>query len=264
VIEPGDDGVNVYYLLDIENTARAPVNTAAPFVIDIPGEAVGTAMMEGSSPRATVTGTRVTVERPFPPGHTLAQVAFQLPGGGGSVDVTQRFPADLEQLQVVVKKVGDTTLKSGQLAEIRDMAAEGETFIAGMGGKVAAGQPFTLTIAGFPHHSSVPMVVALALAGGIVLIGFWASSRPSDDSASRAVERKRLIARREKLFQDLVRLEHDQRSGRVDDRRYTVRREEIFTGLEHLYGALDDRESTSDPAGRAAVAAAPLGPLGAS
>jgi hypothetical protein len=108
------------------------------------------------------------------------------------------------------------------------------------------------------------MVVALALAGGIVLIGFWASSRPSDDSASRAVERKRLIARREKLFQDLVRLEHDQRSGRVDDRRYTVRREEIFTGLEHLYGALDDRESTSDPAGRAAVAAAPLGPLGAS
>lgn len=256
VIEPGDDGVNVYYLLDIENTARVPVNTAAPFVFDVPSDAVGTAIMEGSSPKASVAGTRVTVERPFPPGHTLAQVAFQLPGGGGSVDLTQALPADLEQLQVVVKKVGDTTLKSGQLAEVREMAAEGETFIAGMGTKVAAGKAFTLTIAGFPHHSNVPMIVALALAGLIVLIGVWASSRPDDDSASRAAERKRLIARREKLFQDLVRLEHDQRGGRVDERRYAARRDELVAALEHIYGALDDRDSTPDPAGRAGVATA--------
>jgi hypothetical protein len=256
VIEPGDDGVNVYYLLDIENTARAPVNTPAPFVVDVPGDATGTTMMEGSSPKATVKGTRMTVEQPFPPGHTLAQVAFQLPGGSGSVDLTQMFPADLEQLQVIVKKVGDTTLQSGQLAEVRDMPAEGETFIAGMGGRVAAGRPITLTVAGFPHHSSVPMIVALALAGGIVLIGVWATSRRDDDSASRAAERKRLIARREKLFQDLVRLEHDQRSRRVDDRRYATRREELLAGLEHIYGALDDRDSTPDPAGRAGVAAA--------
>jgi hypothetical protein len=264
VIEPGDDGVNVYYLLDIENTARAPVNTAVPFVIDVPGDAIGTAIMEGSSPKATVAGTRVTVERPFSPGHTLAQVAFQLPGGGGSVDVTQTFPADLEQLQVIVKKIGDTTLKSGQLAEVRDMSAEGETFIAGMGGKVAAGRPITLAVAGFPHHSSTPRIVALALAGGIVLIGVWATSRPDDDSAARAAERKRLIARREKLFQDLVKLEHDQRGGRVDDRRYAARREELLAGLEHIYGALDDRDSTPDPARRAGVATAPLGGLGAS
>src|SRR5438093_3628428 len=31
VIEPGDESVQVFYLLDIENSARAPVNIAAPF-----------------------------------------------------------------------------------------------------------------------------------------------------------------------------------------------------------------------------------------
>ncbi len=264
VLEPGDDAVNVYYLLDIENTARAPVNTATPFVIDVPSDAVGTVIMEGSSPRATVKGTRVTVEQPFPPGHTFAQVAFQLPGGGGSIELAQTLPADLEQLQVIVKKIGDTTLRSGQLAEVRDMSAEGETFIAGVGGKVAAGRSVTLAIAGFPHRSNLPRIIALALAGGIVLIGVWATSRPDDDAANRAAERKRLIARREKFFQDLVRLEHDQRGGRVDDRRYAARREELVAGLEHIYGALDDRDSTPDPAGRAGVATAPLGRLGAS
>jgi hypothetical protein len=256
VIEPNDDGINVFYLLDIDNTARVPVNTSAPFIVDVPSDATGTTVMEGSSPKATVKGTRLTVERPFPPGHTFAQVAFQLPLGGGTVDLRQTLPADLEQLQIVVKKVGETTLKSAQLTNVRDVPAEGETFIAGMGGKVSAGQPIALTVTGFPHHSSIPRVTALALAGAIVLMGVWAARGRDDDAASRAAERKRLIARREKLFQDLVRLEHDQRAGRLDGRRYGPRREELLAALEQVYGALDERDSTSDPAGRAGVATA--------
>ncbi|MBI3400101.1 MAG: hypothetical protein HY048_01670 [Acidobacteria bacterium] len=262
VIEPGDEGINVFYLLDVDNTARAPVNTPAPFVLDVPSEATGTTVMEGSSPKATVKGTQLTVERPFAPGHTFAQVAFRLPLSGGTIELRQTFPADLEQVQVVVRKVGETTLKSAQLTEVRDVPAEGDMFIAGTGGKVAAGQPITLTVSGFPHHSNAPRAIALALAGAIALIGVWAGSRRDDDSASRAAERKRLIARREKLFQGLVRLEHDQRNGRVDERRYATRREELVAALEHVYGALDDRDGVPDPAGRAGVAT-PVGKLGA-
>lgn len=262
VIEPGDEGINVFYLLDVDNTARAPVNTPAPFVLDVPSEATGTTVMEGSSPKATVKGTQLTVERPFAPGHTFAQVAFRLPLSGGTIELRQTFPADLEQVQVVVRKVGETTLTSAQLTEVREVPAEGEMFIAGTGGKVVAGQPITLTVSGFPHHSNAPRAIALALAGAIALIGVWAGSRQDDDSASRAAERKRLIARREKLFQDLVRLEHDQRNGRVDERRYAARREELVAALEHVYGALDDRDGVPDPAGRAGVAT-PVGKLGA-
>jgi hypothetical protein len=105
-----------------------------------------------------------------------------------------------------------------------------------------------------PHHSTTPRVVALTLVGIIGLVGFWASRRPvappSDES-----ERKRLIARREKLFQDLVRLETDHRSGRVDDDRYASRREQMVTALERIYGALDTDDPGPEPASRTGPAA---------
>lgn len=242
VIEPGDETVALYYLLDIDNTARAPVNPPAPFVFEMPKGARGTAIMDGSSPLASVEGTRVTVKAPFPPGHTFVQVAAEFDGSSGSMDVTQTFPANIEQLAVVVKKVGTTTFSSPQAASQRELPADGETFIAATGGAVPAGQPIALSVSGFPHHSTAPRTITLLLAGLIVAIGVWASGRTGTDDAERIAERKRLIARREKLFADLVKLEHDRRNGRVDDRRYGSRRAELIAALETVYTALDDSE----------------------
>jgi hypothetical protein len=79
----------------------------------------------------------------------------------------------------------------------------------------------------------------------------WAATRPEDRTA-RAAERKRLLARRDKLFGELVRLEADHRSGRAGGARYTARREELVAALEHIYGALDCDDTTPEPADRAA------------
>ena len=62
--------------------------------------------MDGSSPQASVKGVRVTVEGPFAPGHTFVQVATSLPAEDGSIDIAQKLPANLEQLAVIVKKLG--------------------------------------------------------------------------------------------------------------------------------------------------------------
>ena len=255
VIEPGDETVRVFYLLDIENTARAPVNTATPFVFELPAGARNAAIMQGSSPVARVSGLRVTVAGPFPPGPTFVQSAYELSADRGSIEIAQTFPAGVEQLIVIVKKVGATTLSSRQLTNQREMAAEGETFIAGTGGTVAAGQSIDLAVGGFPHHSAAPRTIALLLAVGIALAGVWAGSRPNTDDAALAAERKRLIARREKLFAELVRLENDHRSGRVPDRRYEQRREELFAVLEQVYGALDNQDPGNEPTDRAGLAA---------
>ena len=261
VMEPGDEGVQVFYLLDIVNNARAPVNPPTPFVFDMPEDATGTTIMEGSSPSATVKGTRVTVQGPFAPGHTFVQVACELPTGSGTVRIAQKFPATFEQVAVVVKKVGATALGSPQVTNQREIPAEGDTFIAGTGGVLAAGQALELTLSGVPHHSTAPRTIALAMAALIVIIGVWAGGRPDDDPAGRAAERKRLIARRERLFGDLVRLEHDHRTGRADARRWATRREELLAALEQVYGGLDGL----DPAPQAPGAgqAAPLNALGA-
>jgi hypothetical protein len=255
VIQPNDENVEFYYLLDLSNTNTNPVNPPTPFTFELPKGAAGTTIMEGSSPQASVKGTTVSVKGPFASGHTFVQVAYVLSGDGGTIDIAQPFPAAFEQLAVVAKKVGDTALASPQLKEQRDMPADGEVYIAAQGGELRAGQPLQLTLTGFPHHSSAPRMISLTLAFAIALVGVWAAARPSAEGGAAVVERKRLIARREKLFADLVRLEHDRRNGRVDDRRYTARREELVAALEQVYSALDPNDAGPGPADRAGLAA---------
>jgi hypothetical protein len=249
VLQPADESVEVYYLLDIENSARAPVNPTTPFVFDMPDDAVGTTVLDGSTPLVSVKGRRVTVAAPVPPGHHFVQVAASIPAENGEITIAQRLPANLEGLAVVVKKVGATALASPQIANQREMPADGETYLAGTGGAVAAGQPVSITVSGVPHHSRAGRFIALTLAAAIVVIGIWVGGgRAEVDASARAAERKRLHQRRDKLLNELVKLETDRRAGRVDDRRYGARREELVTSLEHVYGALDG----DDTAGLAA------------
>jgi hypothetical protein len=255
VMQPREEAVELFYLLEITNNARGPVNAAAPFEFDMPGDARGCGIMQGSSPQATLAGAHVTVQGPFAPGSTFVQVACEMPAAGGSIDIEQRFPAAFEHLAVVVKKVGDTTLRSPQLKEQRELPADGEVFIAATGGAVAAGQPIELAVGGVPHHSPAPRRIALALALVIGLAGAWAAGRPVEDAAAKAAERKRLLTRRDKLFNELVRLEQDRRTGRLDERRHAARREEVVGALEQVYSALDSDDTGPEPAGRAGLAA---------
>jgi hypothetical protein len=98
-------------------------------------------------------------------------------------------------------------------------------------------------------------LVALGLALGIVCLGAWAATSKEDDTRSDVAERKRLVTRRDKLLNDLVRLERDRHQGKVDDRRYAVRREELVASLELVYGALDSGDAGPGPATRTGLAA---------
>jgi hypothetical protein len=255
VIQPADEALQIYYLLEITNTARTPVNTAAPFVLDMPTGAVGTTVLEGSSPQVSVAGTRVRVAGPFPPGQTVVRVGTDLPVASGTVDISQKFPATLEQLTVIARKTGDLKLSSPQIDRQQDVPTQGVTVIAATGRTVPAGQAVTLKLSGLPHHSTAPRWIALSLVGLIVVAGVWAARGSEAQPSAAAAERKRLIARREKLFQDLVRLEQDRRRGRVDQTRYGVRREELVAGLEHVFGALDSDDAGPEPTDRTGVAA---------
>src|SRR5262249_58444003 len=79
IVEPGDEALQLYYLLEIQNTARAPVDPTTPFVFTMPRGAVGTSLLEGSSRLASVKGPLVTVPGPFPPGRTTLPLACQIP-----------------------------------------------------------------------------------------------------------------------------------------------------------------------------------------
>jgi len=245
IVEPGDGTLDVYYLLTIANRASTPVKTATPFVFDMPSGAQGTTILEGSSPLARVDGAKVFVDGPFPPGDTSVQVGSSLPVSSGSVDITQRFPATFEQLGVIARKVGDLKISSPQFTRQQEMPTNGEIAIVAEGGTIQSGQPFMLTVSGLPHHSVVPRFTSLALALAIGLVGVWAASKP-EEPGQRKTERQQLVAKREKLFQELVRLENDRRHDRGDRVRYGERRAELCAALEQVYGALDTDEADTD------------------
>ncbi|HJR61968.1 MAG TPA: hypothetical protein VJ813_21355 [Vicinamibacterales bacterium] len=239
VFELGDDGLTVFNIYQILNTARTPVQPAVPIVFHLPPAAGRASILEGSSPLAQVAGDRVNVNGPFPPGMTLVQFAYTLRYSGGSATVTHRLPAALAQLSVVVQKVGDMRFSSPQVAQQRDVTADGQSYILAQGPPLAAGTDVTFSFSGLPHAPVWPRNLALALACLILVIGAYAAVRGRHARGAGA-ERQRLIAERERLFAQLTVLEESHRIGTVDQEVYGMRRRELIVALERVYAALDE------------------------
>ena len=64
IFEFGEDGMSVFYVLQVVNRAGVAVEPAAPLVLDLPANARRATILEGSSPQATVAGTRVQIAGP--------------------------------------------------------------------------------------------------------------------------------------------------------------------------------------------------------
>ena len=240
VFEMGDGGLNVFNLLQIVNTARVPIDVGDPLLFELPANAEHAALMEGSSNLATAAGTRVVVKGPFPPGTTLVQFAYELPFSSGAVTVRQVMPAQLTQLTVIAQKVGNMHMTSPQMTQHGDREAQGQTYILGQGPAVPPGGAVEFSFTGLPYSATWPRNVALFLAVAILGAGVFYSLgtgalRPADNA-----ERKRLEARREKLFAELTALEESQRAGRLDPAHYVSRREQLVASLERVYAALDE------------------------
>jgi len=239
IVELEDDTLQVYYLLQIANNARAPVATAEPLVFDLPSGARGATVLEGSSPLAGVAGPRLTVRGPFPPGKTIVHAAYQLPYRSSGVRITQRLPATLERLSLVVEKVGAMHLESAQMASHGDMPADGKAYLVANGPAIAAGQTLDFTITGLPYRATWPTTLALALAVVILGAGVWAATGSGARRGDTDARRRTLQGRRDRLFADLVRLEAQHRNGQVDEHRYATRRRELVGQLEKIYSELD-------------------------
>jgi len=238
VIEVGDDALNVFNILEIVNTAKRPVTTNAPLVFDLPRDAVGAGMMEGSAPNAVAAGNRVTISGPFAPGTTLVQFGYSVPLGSDEITLTQKLPAQMTQVSVVAQKVGAMQLSSPQVTQRREMTTDGQNYIVGQGGAVKAGDAVTLTLTGLPHRSTWPRNVALGLSAVILAAGAWGATRGSATPRQTA-RRQQLQTRRERLFTDLASLEAQRRKGAVDAPSYASRRADLVTSLEGLYAELE-------------------------
>jgi hypothetical protein len=233
-----EDALEIYYVLEILNTARSRVDIGGPLTIEFPRGAQGATALEGSSPSAAVSPERVVITGPFASGTTLVQVAFRMPYDSPELTLEQTWPAALQQVTVGVEKVNNLSISSPQFTSATDVTAEaGDVFVLGRGPALPAGGKTVVTLSNLPVHSKTPRYVALGLAGLVAGIGIWLSvSKGSAHSEAR----QGLVKRRDTLLTQLEQLESKRRAGTVDPHSYSTRRQRIFAELERIYGELDE------------------------
>jgi hypothetical protein len=241
VLEMGDEGMHVFNLFEVVNTARTPVETPAPIVFELPRGAERAATLQESSPQAQLRDSKVTVTGPFAPGVTHVQFAYSLPLRSSNLTLEQTLPAALNGLTVMVQRVGDLHVTSPQFATHRDMSSGGEAYIFGQGPALRAGDTVRLELTGLPHEPIWPTNVAIGLAVLILIAGAWGTTRigRTQDGAF-AARRKKLESKRDRLFTELTALETSHRERRIGSEQYTARRRDLIAALEAVYAELDE------------------------
>ena len=235
IIEYQDDNLTIFYLLDIVNNARTPIDIGGPLLIKLPRGAAGASMMQGSSQHASAKGDVLTITGPFPPGKTVAQVGFSLPQAEDSITITQTVPAALSQVFVGMEKIGDMKIASPQLPDVRDMNSEGQTFIIATGPRLNAGDTLVLNLTGLPAHSQTPRNVVLLIVAVIFAIGVWFAISPA---RAHAAQDSQLNAKREKLLSEIVSLER-KRTGKPLSESDEARLQRLTADLERIIAELD-------------------------
>jgi len=237
IIEHADAVLQVYYILDIQNSARAPVNPPSAVVLNMPSGAASATVLAGA-PQAVALGDHVSITGPFASGQTEVQIAFQMPISSGDVTFEQKLPLSVPSLAVLMKKTGDISMTSPQLPNVQERAFEGDRYILAQGPALPAGGTLAVTVSGLPHHSPWPRRIALALALSMLGMGFWIAGRRPAPTAN-ATRVRQLSGKREKIFAELVRLEQQRRSGGIDAAKYAERRPALIAQLERVYRDLD-------------------------
>ena len=241
-VELGEESVTVFYFLDIMNWQDVSVEPRSAVSVSVPEGAEGTTVLRESSPRSRVDGTTVSLPGPFAPGMTPLRMAYVLPYSGDRLAIEQQFSADLEALLVVVEKWGDMNIVSEQISRRADMGPDAiggdTTYIFGAGSRVQAGVPVAFEISGLPHHNRLPATLTLALSGVMLFAGILGAMSGVDDSVENS-NFQRLEAKKNRLFQELVKLEYQRRTEKVGITKYSSRRATIIAAIEVVYRDLD-------------------------
>jgi len=239
-IEFEDDTIEVFYLFDLLNPGSSPVRPRGELTFELPDGAEQAAMLEGSSPQATVRGRIVSISGPLAPGLTPVRLAYSLAPAGSQRGLVQRLPIAWARVQVVMTRAGAAQISSPQFATAREAVGEGQPFVLGTGGALAANQELAMSLSGLPSRSHWGRYLSIALA--VLVLAAGAYGAMSARSASGDVARRaQLVDRRDKLMADLVRVEEQHRSGTLDAGRYATRHGELVDQLERVYGELDQQ-----------------------
>ena len=239
-IEFEDDTIEIFYLFDLVNPASSPVNPKSELTFQLPEGAEQAALLEGSSTQAVIRGRTVSISGPFAPGTTPVRLAFSLAPAGPQRLIVQRLPVPWARVQVIMTNAGLAQISSPQLTTASEMGGDGQPFMLGSGGTLAASQELAISLSGLPSRSHWGRYASVALALLVLALGVYGAMSARSTSGDVA-RRTQLAERRGTLMADLVRVEEQHRAGTLDDVRYATRHGELVDQLERVYGELDQQ-----------------------
>ncbi len=173
----------------------------------------------------TVVGHELVWRGPLPPGQTQIEVEFAIGYHGDALDLEQSAPIPFAQVGAVTEKIDGYTIGGPSIADVTEQPVQGRTIVLARGPGTGRDGKLLIELRGLPHADTTPRMVAAGLAVLVlVLFGLYAASAPSE-----AVERRRLMARREEL---LAAVEKQGPGSRE--------REAMTVELADIYRALDE------------------------
>ena len=93
IFEFQDDTLTVFYLLEVVNNARTPIDIGGPHHHEAAHRRIGCVDDAGLVAHSLAyAGDVLTITGPFAPGKTVAQVGFSLPQAGAATVVEQKWP----------------------------------------------------------------------------------------------------------------------------------------------------------------------------
>ena len=246
IVDFNNERLEVVHIFEFANAASHPVAVAQPLTIAMPAEAQQVTLLDGSTQQARVFERQLVVAGPFPPGRTVAQVAYGLPISGGRREIALTLPVASMATNVIVRRLGDTHLVAPTLPQSREAEAEGRKYYTGTGPGLPAGATLELVVDGIPHHPTWPRMVALGVAGLVVAGGLWLIFRVPVDTASR------LQAREGQRTALLARLQRLEQGGEPQTDELREDRDGVLRDLEGIYALIDAERARSS--GKAAQA----------
>jgi hypothetical protein len=239
-----EDALQVFYLIEIINEQRVPVDIGGPIQLELPQGASGAAVMDGSSLAARVIGDLLTVTGPFQSGTTRVQMGFTLPYNTSNLTIMQTWPVPIDGLTVGVEQVTGLAVVSEHFLSTGEILTDdGTPYLLADIPPLPAGATVSFTLTGLPVRSFLGRNIAVVLAIVILAGGAWLAR---GGGVKESNLRTLLVQRRKALLDDLMQLEIRRKEG-SESERDAIRRQELVGELKEIYFDLD--ESGGNPRG---------------
>ncbi len=251
IVTRHQDTLSVNKFYQIANHSSPAKTLTTPFPVYVPEDVLVlnscTVMSLGMPLDRTLVPTEeagfYTVSYPFKPGSTQLSVSMGLPYHGETYTYNEPLKYDIDELVILVNDPSLQITRDGQpvakteefrgfsgfrLADLEQGTTLSLTF-AGGDAAVSEAPHTVLVVPNETHRVSVALMVALTLAL-LGLIGFVAGK-----PRSGKIEREVLTAHRNKLLDQLARLDDLYKMGTLSEQIYTIKRAELVGDLAQVY-----------------------------